>query len=216
MKIKKVLLMGMIGMVTLACACGNTQQKEHVESGKTEVTEKNTQKEEEQVEEEIVESEENTLLPNVYRVPAYDIYVNVPDMHSMEEGFTQVYYEDAVKYVTFTCDRIETATDAENAFEVAYETFVSNMFGLDIINQLGEISGENIVVNDISVYSFEGLMNCGSNPVYDAYIKGYSFIYEDMPCAIIGVVMDDTQPQEQIDAVKELVDAMILTVRSEK
>ena len=101
MKIKKILLMGMISMVTLVCTCGNTPQKETVESGKTEVTEKNTQKEQEQVEEEVVESEKNTLLPNVYRVPAYDIYVNVPDMHSMEEGFTQVYYEDTVKYITF-------------------------------------------------------------------------------------------------------------------
>ena len=216
MKMKKVLLMGMICMVTLVNACGKGSENASVEPENIETTERSTQKEQEQVVEEVVESEENALLPNVYRVPAYEIYVNVPDMHSMEEGFTQVYYEDAVKYITFTCDRIETATDAENAFEVAYETFVSNMFGLDTINQLNEVSGEMTEINGITVYAFEGTLNCGFDPIYDAYMKGYSFIYQDMPCAIIGVVKDSEQPQEQIDAVKELVDAMILTVRSEK
>lgn len=213
---KRILLIGMIAMAVLSCACGQEVGSGTVETGKAEETEKYEIIETEQVTEMVIEVEEDALLPNVYEVPGYSIYVDVPDMHPIESGFTQVYYEDQVKYVTFSCIQVESAQDENEAFEKTFKPFVNSMSGLDIINQLGEVEDENITINGINVYSFEGLLNCGSNPVYDAYIKGYSFVYDGMPCAIIGVVMDETQPQEQIDAVKEIVDAMILTVRSEQ
>lgn len=164
----------------------------------------------------IKEENESIVLGNTYKVPLKELYIDIPNMKQIEAGYTEVFYERNVKYITFTCLKTATATDEKDALKVVFDELKLNMSGLDIINHMGEITEEYLTVNDIEVYSFEGTLNCGLEPVYDAYMKGYSFVYEDMPCAIIGVVMDETQPQEQINAVKELVDAMILTVRSEK
>lgn len=212
MKLKHMIVMGMLCMTAIITACG-TEKKEAADR---EEMAKNTQKDDVAEQHTEKDIEEETLLPDIYQVPGYELYLNVPDLHQIESGYTEVFYEAGVKYVTFSCIQVEAARNAKEAFEIVYLPFVNSMSGLDIINELGEMTEETMTINGIEVYSFEGLLNCGSNPVYDAYIKGYSFVYEEMPCAIIGVVMDEKQPQEQIAAVKEFVDAMIVTVREER
>ena len=47
-----------------------------------------------------------------------------------------------------------------------------------------------------------------------AFIKyGYTFIYGGFPCSVIGAVKDPSQPEEEKQMVKEIVDEMMQTVR---
>lgn len=215
MKLEKRIIVGLSLVTFLFCGC---KEKGSEVPEKTELERTETAASEQKVEQEepVTQDKEETLLTDTYKVPGQAIYVDVPDMHPIESGFTQVYFEDLVKYVTFTCIQVETAQDEKEAFGKVFGPFINSMSGLDIINHLGEITGENLTVNGLDVYFFEGKLNCGTNPVYDAYIRGYSFICEGMPCALIGVVMDEEQSEEEIEAVKELVDAMMDTVRSKR
>lgn len=213
-KIQTVILMAM--MLVMVCACGKNnnsniiidEEKQNSQISKEEV--ENIEKIED------VGEEENSILTWTYKVPLEDLYIDVPDMHYMEEGYTQVFLEDQIKYILFTCLPDDTATDEKNALDITFESAKRNISGLHYINNLGEVTEEYTSINGIDVYLFEGKINCGETVNYDAYIRGYSFIYDEMPCSIIGVVMDEEQPQDQIDAIKEIVDAMILTVRSEQ
>jgi len=215
---KRIVSLLMLVTLIFTCACGgNTEAADTPEVNQQE-EENNKDEVSEKQEIEVVESEkeEDSLLPNTYKVPGWDIYVNAPGMHPIESGFTQIWYEDEVKYATFSCIQVASAADEKEAFDIVFERFIRNMDGYDTINEMGELTEEYLEINGIKVYSFEGTMDCGTAKHYTSYVKGYSFVYEGMPCAIIGAVKDREQPQEQIDAIKEIVDAMILTVRSEQ
>ena len=67
----------------------------------------------------------------------------------------------------------------------------------------------------IHVYYFEGMIHYGEKNPYDAYGIGYSFIMDGIPCAIIGSVTDKDQPEELKEEIKAVVNAMMLSVRSE-
>lgn len=216
MKLKRILIVSIFCIAILVSACGTNKMEEHNAVGVVETTEKEVVTESEKNTENVREAEGNLLLSGVFEVPGTTICVDVPDMQTIESGFTEIYFQEDVKYVTFTCVRTESVDDAENALAISINSVINGMSGLHHLNELIEVTGEIVTINDIETYAFEGKFNCGRFEVYDAYVAGYSFIFEDKPCAIIGVVMDVAQPQEQIDAVKELVDAMILTVRSEE
>ena len=209
-----VLLMAMF--LIFCCACGSKNDvSEESKTPNSESTQLTSQIEEKEEEKE--ELGEDSILVGTYKVPLKEMYIDIPDMHYIENGYTKAWFEDQVKYATFTFLRDEIAEDEMKAFELTFESFKKNMTaGLHTVNGLGEITAESTTINGINVYSFEGVVNCGTNPAYDAYVRGYSFIYDEMPCSIIGVVMDEEQPQDQIDAIKEIVDAMILTVRSKQ
>ena len=212
-----VLVVLIVLMFMLTCACGGDKGSDtNVENEKPNSESSQVVTEKIEQEEPVVGEKEDSILVGTYKVPRKDMYVDIPDMHYIESGYTQVWFEDQVKYVAFTFLKNETAEDETNAWDVTLESLKKNMSGLHYINNLGEVTEEYTSINGIDVYSFEGKINCGETVNYDAYVKGYSFIYDEMPCSIIGVVMDEEQPQDQIDAIKEIVDAMILTVRSEQ
>ena len=60
---------------------------------------------------------------------------------------------------------------------------------------------------------FEGVADAG---YYEAYVCGYSFVYQGFPCSIIGVVIENEQTNEQKQLVKQIVDEMMKTVRNSK
>lgn len=157
-----------------------------------------------------------SLLSGTFKVARKDIYVDVPNYNSIEEGYTQIYLDGSSKYVTFTCLKVEEASNVQDAHDKAFECFKSGIDSHHHINEEQNLQTEETSVNSIQVLKFEGTVSVGRNPVYDAYTYGYSFVYDGLPCAIIGVVMDETQPEDDQALVKEIVDEMMKTVRNSK
>ena len=142
---------------------------------------------------------ENQLIPNVYEVALKNIAINVPNWQMIEQGYTDVFIIKGKKYVAVTCSR-----DSEGIAASSY------------VNSLNVEKEKTETINGIQVYRYEGTMNCGHDTIYDAYAVGYSFVMDGVACNVTGSVIDYDQPQEEIDAMRELVDAMIQTLRPQE
>lgn len=164
-----------------------------------------------------LEEETNqSLLPYTYRVPLEDIYIDVPNYQEIAQGYTQVYIVHDTKYVTITTAFDSKATNEKDAYFQAFKYFLINMQNYEGgPNAFNIITDKTMTFNGIDVYYFEGTISYGEKNPYDGYGVGYSFIMDDIPCAIIGSVTDKEQPEELKKEIKEIVDAMMQSVRSE-
>lgn len=157
---------------------------------------------------------DNKLLTGTYKVARKDIYVDIPNYNMIEEGYTRIFLDGSTKYVTFTCVKSETAESIEDAHSKAFDRFKSGVDSHHHINDGESLQTVNVTVNSITAIQYEGTVSAGNNPVYDAYTYGYSFVFEGLPCAIIGVVHDEDQPEDEKQLLKEIVDEMMKTVRN--
>lgn len=159
------------------------------------------------------EEAKSELLTGTEEVPIGNVYVDTPGYNRIEEGFTSIYYHSGKKYITFTCLYMDTASSLSESHEKTFKRFMNNVRDHHLVNELGETTDKTLEVNGIETYNFEGALNAGKKTVYDAYIYGYSFIFQGYPCSIIGVVTDVSQPEEEKKLVKDIVDEMMTTVR---
>lgn len=194
------------------CACGSEKPNDNKDKANANV--ENIQKETEDEKEE--KKEENKLLSGVYQVPLEEVYIDTPAFNMIESGYSTLFMINDLKYVAFTCLYNEVGTSGEDAFQETFNKLKDNLRGYHQINELNEVEENNVNVNGIETYCIKGIVNCGTENKYDAYIYGYSFVFGGYPCSIIGVVEDKTQTQDDIDNITEIVDAMMKSVRSEK
>lgn len=152
----------------------------------------------------------------IYQVPMKNIYVNIPNYHEMEQAYSELFMVRNSRYIAFTSAISSIAANVKEAHNEAFKEFISNME-----NYEGGVNGINITkeeittINDLEVYKFEGTINYGINQIHDGYAIGYSFIMDNIPCEIIGSVCDDSQSEELIKEIRDLVNEMVKTVRSE-
>lgn len=158
----------------------------------------------------------SALLSRTYKVPGREIYADVPNYREYTDALTRTFAVYDSRYVAFTYGKRVEATDAKDAQAKVWEVFAPGMnhYGGGI-NSIDIQKDELLTVNGMEVYSFEGMISYGSNPVYDGYAKGCSFIVDGMPCHIIGSVYSEEQTQDEIDEIRAIVDEMIYTVRTE-
>lgn len=198
-----------ISMILTLSACGSTKET-------TKLTNNQEANIQDQQNTHSEESKNQSLLPYTYQVPLRDIYVDVPNYQEIEEGYTRVFIVHEKKYVTVTSVLNNTATDAKDAYSKAFDVFCVCMQNYEGGPNSFHIKADKMMtINGIDVYYFEGTINYGEENLYDGYGVGYSFIMDDIPCAIIGSVIDKEQPEELKKEIKEIVDAMIQSVRSE-
>lgn len=210
---KKLILMAMCFVLVLSlCACGKTEttktEAQNNQAPPTEGTNTDTLPEEEQ--------QTSSLLAGTYKVPLQEIYVDVPAFNVLEEGYSRVFWDQGIKYIAFTCMYDDTADSLEAAHSKTLEKLFLNIASHHIVNELGAVETKTVTINGIETYRFEGALNSGFNPVYDAYICGYSFIYQGYPCSIVGVLKDEAQPDAEAKLVEELVEAMMNSVRDSR
>lgn len=158
----------------------------------------------------------NPQLPNVYEIPLKNIAINVPNWQEIEQGYTQIFIINGQKYVAVTCVYDSEGIAFDDAHETAFAKFKHNIQSSSYVNSLNVDKEETKTVNGIQVYRYEGTMNCGHDTIYNAYTVGYSFVMDNVACNVTGSVIDHEQPQEEIDAMRELVDAMIQTLRNQE
>lgn len=202
-----------VGLLLGLCACGDKNEKNPVvaETGEEYIP---------QTELETEGSSSDTDSPNkilvgTYKVPLQKIYVDVPAFNLIEEGYTRIFWDSGIKYVTFTCLYEETADSVMTAHKKAIEKFMLNVADHHHVKEIGKLDDKTVTINGIETYCYEGKISCGTGNMYDAYIYGYSFVVNGFPCSVIGVVKDESQPEAEKKLVKELVDEMMKTVRYE-
>ena len=208
----KILLSLVCGVliVGLATGCGNSKNNDDVDTN-------NPNENKEQVKDNTNNNTDSSLLSGTYKVPLKNIYVDVPNYQEIEQAFTELFIVHDSKYVAFTSAKMSTANNTKEAHKVAFEEFIPNMQNYEGgINSINITKSEEIKVNGIDVYSFEGTINYGTDTKFDGYAKGYSFVLDGVPCEIIGSVIDKKQDPATIKEISSVVDAMIKTLRTEE
>ena len=216
MKKNSIILILVCVLFLLLVACG--KQKDKSDVGKDSIKENQMQNsQDDSAQENEKEEEESRILTGTYKVPGTQVYVDTPNFHMIEEGYSQLFMVNDVKYVAFTCYDEESGTNAKAAFQTTFKKLKDNLGGYHIVNSVNDdIEEKEIDINGISTYCVKGTVDCGTEYKYDAYMYGYSFVFEGYPCSIIGIVQDDAQAQEDIDEITEIVDAMMKSVRNEQ
>ncbi len=210
---KKLLVFLLIAAMSLSLvACGNNNDT----SDDTQKDNPSTTQSSEQNNESQKEDNNDITFTSSYKVPGKNIVIDVPNYQEIEKGFTQVYILHGVKYVAVTAEKNSSATDLTAAHEDAFGKFKENIQNYSYVNSLKVTKDSKETINNIEVYKYEGTVNCGKDTVYDAYVIGYSFIMDGVPCTVTGSVIDQSQSQDLIDEMKATVEAMIKTLRSER
>lgn len=207
------IIIAMFMMLTMV-ACGN-QSDEGGETPNVDNSQTQSQTENDTTKDE--PSNDNKItLAYAYKVSGKNIVVDVPNYQEINKGFTQLYIMHGQKYVAITAAKNSSATDLETAHDDAFAKFKENIQNYSYVNSLTVKNDSTETVNGVEVYKYEGTMNCGKDTIYDAYVIGYSFIMDGVPCTITGSVIDQAQSQDMIDEIKATVEAMIKTLRSER
>lgn len=157
----------------------------------------------------------SALLPNICFLDD-GIFVDMPNYQRIEQGYTKLYIVHDLKYVAATVEKHAEVTTLEEAHEAAFRKFVRNVDTDSNINELIIESDSVETINGIEVYKYEGRINVGHFNVYETFITGYSFIFNGLPVNISGALDCEEQDEEAIAELKEIVEAMLYTVRSEE
>ena len=212
-------------MVCIFTACGgettpkasetqsSVERTESVEDSKVESVAVSESSKESLEENEVPEL--SPYLAGTYTTATKEITLDVPAYKYIEQGYAQVFLDDGVKVVVFTCMERKNSSTPEDAYELCWET---TRAGVDYYGHINE-EGHNLnvtekTVGDIETLYYEGTMRLDRyEPYRTAQTYGYAFTYLGRPCMIWGYVLDKEQPQDQIDEIKNVVDAMMESVR---
>lgn len=160
-------------------------------------------------------------LTNTYKVPGKSIYIDVPNYQEMEKGYTELFIVHGEKYVAITANKGGDVASLNAAHEGAIDKFITNIQNYSYVNKLNSKTTSTETINGIEVLKYEGTLECAldynnRDNSYEAYAIGYSFVLDEVPCTIIGSVINESQDKELINEIKTNVEAMIQTLRSEK
>ena len=224
---KKVIALLMGTMVCIFTACGgettpkasetqnSIERTESVEDSKVESVAVSESSKESLPSEENSVPELSPYLAGTYTTASREITLDVPEYKYIEKGYAQVFLDDGVKVVVFTCLGRENSTTAEEAYEQCWPTTRYGVENYGYINEEGHnLTVTEKTVGDIETLYYEGTMRLDRyEPYRTAQTYGYAFTYLGRPCMIWGYVLDKEQPQDQIDEIKNVVDAMMESVR---
>ena len=211
---KKIKVIGLcIFMAVSMAACG--KNLENSDKNNTTVTETNVQDKNNTKKEEASQTAVN--LTKIYRIPAKKIYVNVPDYQEIESGFTKLYVIGRQINIAITADDTIKENALEQAHQAIFKIYVKNMQNYATIDELKIEKDSKVTVNGTEMYKFEGKLACHAETGnYELYTIGYSFVMDGIPCSIEGTVLDESQPEDMINQVRDTVNAMAETVRNTK
>lgn len=211
---KKFTVIGLcVFMAVSLAACG--KNVENSDKNNTTVTETNVQDKNNTKKEEASQTAVN--LTKIYRIPAKKIYVNVPDYQEIESGFTKLYVIGRQINIAITADDTIKENALEQAHQAIFKIYVKNMQNYATIDELKIEKDSKVTVNGTEMYKFEGKLACHAETGnYELYTIGYSFVMDGISCSIEGTVLDESQPEDMINQVRDTVNAMAKTVRNTK
>lgn len=208
-------LTALLSMTMLGCSKNNPTVSSTTHSGSADVDPSTTEHINQPANNVGGVSSSDADLPNTYKVPMHDIYVDAPAYQEIEEAYTELFIVHEQKYVAFTSDVDVTVNTPKEAHEDVFPIFQLGLVNYEGgVNSISITSDKEVTVNGIDTYYFEGTINYGKDNIHDGYAVGYAFIMDGVPCEIIGSVIDDEQSADTIKEIKDYVDAMMESVRT--
>ena len=210
---KNKILLGLICgllIVGITTGCGNSKNNDDVDTN-------NPNENKEQVKDNTNNNTDSSLLTGTYNVPMQKIYIDVPNYQAISSGLSRLYVVGRKLNIAITPNWNKTGSTLEQAHKDSFDAYVINLENYAKIDELKIENDKNVTINGINAYRFEGKLKChGETGDYELYTIGYSFIMDGIPCSIEGTVLDKSQDKDMINEVRNTVDAMMKTVRSEK
>lgn len=207
---RKVIAVIMISI--LMSACGSAESNKDQQINTTIIADESKEDAEKNTEETVM----GTELINTHKVPGNNIVIDAPNYQNIELGYTELYIIHENKYVSITAGIPEDEMDLLKAHELAYNEFMLNMSNYNF-GELAVTNEEYVTINGIDMYRYEGTISVrNETESHDGYALGYSFIMDGVPCTVGGAVLEEAQSEETIKEIHDTVEAMILTLRSER
>ena len=110
MKNRVVSLLVVMTMAFLG-GCGNQEKTPESTQEQTEQEEAESEETAREETQEETGGQKSSLLTGTFNVPMEDIYVDTPNYHQINQGFTEVFIVPDVKYVTITANVNATTED---------------------------------------------------------------------------------------------------------
>ena len=210
---KRIILISLYFIMAISLfACGSNNENKNIESSEMNI--KNTVQNSTTTDN-IKAS--NVNLTKIYNVPTYNIYMNVPDYQKIESNRSQLFVIGRQINIAVTANWKIQGTTVEQAHADIFKDYVRNLQNYAHIDELKIEKDSKLTINGIEMYKFEGKLACHAETGnYELYTIGYSFVMDGIPCSIEGTVLDESQPEDMINQVKDTVNAIAQTVRNTK
>lgn len=154
-------------------------------------------------------------LTNTYKIPMHPIRFRAPGYSELENALSELFIIYDRKVVVITGDDINdrgtTLQDDHNQLMLDVNVGVENYFKFDP-EELKNLKTEQKQMNGYDTIYFEGQIK-SEQVKKGAYVVGYSFIANDVPCNITGIVLDVNQSEDIKKEIQENVDAVMMTVK---
>lgn len=217
----KKLLALFIALIMLFCmvACSSTPDDEPITPNKDNVedTEKKDQTDDAQEnnDEETPKQEED----QVFQVPKREIYYSIPSEMTIYQNSRYHIFSSNSDYFVGIC--YEKYKDYDGAIEdivSKYALFFLTDVGTSCQgainkNSLEVIDGENVKIAGLDAYKFTATVE---NSNWDCYAYGYTYVVDNVPLMVIGLVHSHEQADQMIKDVTKYTDQIAASVRTEK
>lgn len=217
MKLRLLLVVGMMSVMLLGCANTQTDEKDKVSAQKG--TESETEIKEDGTESEnsgIQLGQKSTFRTSADRYEIEGPWYSMDEKYAyqcIEKGYTNLYQVAESRYIAVTCNRDVTVETLKEAHEKAYEGFLKMFSYEQYAKENVVITKEDYVTIDgREMYFYEGTVKYGYGERYECYAVGYSFIMDGNPVNICGAVLEKEQSKELIQEVNDTIVAMIKTI----
>lgn len=163
-------------------------------------------------------------LPNYVRILFHETYISTPAWRcddTFNYSWTISDSNDYVVVIAYNDDDDGEYTGAiEDILEETYDGFTSAIGDHAVTNEFGEYNlttKEKVTLDCGSeAMRFEGTMSANEySAIVDYYIYGYSFVYDGSTITIGASIVNPDVIDEQKDTMKDIVDRMVKTVRTQ-
>lgn len=213
-----VLLTGILLSALVACGTGGDKTADPTKEVNTRETTEPAEKVEQSSNERMNE-EDSVELPLTAMFPMIELFIDGPNYQFIEKGATNLYNVGGICFIALTSKRDVEADKPSEVLDVYFENFKfavrTNCNGYDLM-KFNIKESKEMEINGINFWRFQGDI-LANNTVNDKslYTVGYTFIKDNTPFQITGVVVSEEQDQKDIDEITKYVDAMVKTIRDE-
>ncbi len=212
----------LLGLSILAIGVGifyPSEDKKMEEKKKDQASLPNSSLNQDSLNEEKKEETEEEKLGQKVRFSGLSAYVDAPHHYFVtEEGLTMLAAKGDEMYIAVTSTGFDKATTLTEAQEMILDTLKIDLRNYSVLSKLTIDQSKIESINGIETYRYEGsfISKAPNGSDYSAYTVGYSFLIDNIPCNITGLVTELSQSEEKIQEIRTLVDEMIYTVRIEE
>lgn len=161
-------------------------------------------------------------LPNYENVLFHEIYISTPAWRNDETIYGNRLSDsnDYVIAITYNDDDEKYTGTLDDILEFTYKGFTNAVGEHAVTNEFGEYNlttKEKVMLDcGVEAIKFEGTMSANEySAVVDYYVYGYSFLYDEVALTVGASIVNPDVIDENKDTMKDIVDRMVKTIRTQ-